>query len=398
MTDAIMLCFSGADETRLRLASLYWEVASDGTWQYSVKQIAEHFGISQTTIPKLAAEIAIAFSVNNPCTVCGNPLVANSRTDVAKIHSGTTTICADCREDQQLAEQTRKANQQKVLRERQTAIWLNETNRDSHFDYQNMGYLDAFYAFTLLLGSEFDEETGEIRLPAPQTFSPDEDELAKIIQRLYRLGVFLFGKKTPLDAFLPSEEEGTYRYYPSKISWRFALPLFSESYEELFRDLSEIVDEREGNEGFSEAVNEVWWQIGRSEAVRYLRLQLDQYNLSIEESDKLHEAIRYALTHFSIPSLRYLIYKRAKDTAAYAAQRNVHKKQAINSIPGGFIRMCDRALADGWVINPYVLRWDDEETLLTTTLFDRVLRTGVLGFKITTGASIRELASAANQA
>jgi hypothetical protein len=184
-----------------------------------------------------------------------------------------------------------------------------------------MSYLDAFYAFTLLLGSEFDEESGEIRLPAAQAFSPDENEMAKIIQRLYRLGVLVFGKKTSPDAFLPAEDENNYRYYPAKISWRFALPLFNDSYKNLFRELSDIVDMREEHEDFREAVSEVWWHIGQAEALRYLRLQLDQYSLPMEESDKLHEAIRYALTHFSIPSLRYLIYKRAKDTAAYAAQR-----------------------------------------------------------------------------
>jgi hypothetical protein len=104
-----------------------------------------------------------------------------------------------------------------------------------------------------------------------------------------------------------------------------------------------------------------------------------------------HLATRYCLQHFSIPKLRYLIWKVAKDTAAYAARRDVHRRQAMNSIPGSVIRVCDRALADQWEVHPYVLKWDEEEALITTMLFDRVLRTGVTGFKAMTGQSLFEL-------
>jgi hypothetical protein len=43
-----------------------------------------------------------------------------------------------------------------------------------------------------------------------------------------------------------------------------------------------------------------------------------------------------------------------------------------------------------WDVKPYVLRWNDEESLLITTLFDRVLRTGVAGFKSLSGRQIQE--------
>jgi hypothetical protein len=130
MTNAIMLSFSGNDATRLKIASLYWEVASDGTWQYPVKQIADHFGVPPSKIPTLSAEIAIAFSVQNPCRACKVPLGAVSRADFARISSRATTLCTHCKHEQQVAEQTKKAQEKKSLRERQSAIWLSETSRD----------------------------------------------------------------------------------------------------------------------------------------------------------------------------------------------------------------------------------------------------------------------------
>jgi hypothetical protein len=38
------------------------------------------------------------------------------------------------------------------------------------------------------------------------------------------------------------------------------------------------------------------------------------------------------------------------------------------------------------------LKWDEEEPLLTTTLFDRILGTGMAGFKVTTGETVKAMA------
>jgi hypothetical protein len=78
-----------------------------------------------------------------------------------------------------------------------------------------------------------------------------------------------------------------------------------------------------------------------------------------------------------------------KSAAAYSAQKDVHWRQAVNSIPGSLIRMCDRACANSWEIKPYVQKWDEEECLLTTVLFDRILGTGVTGFETMTGERLK---------
>jgi hypothetical protein len=385
MAIEMMLCFLKNDANSIQMAQLYWSTEVDGTWSYTVKQIADHFGFSSSQISKDTAEAATAFIIDNRCISCGDPQTAKSRSDFTKIVSGPFGVCLPCADIERKHKEAQIVLQRKSERERQNAIWLRETSHDPTFDYQTLGYLDAFYAFVILVISEFDEESGEIVLPEAETFSPDTNALRKVTERLHNQSVLQFGQKTPLDAFVINEDdERSFRYYPARVSWRFALPEFSESYDSLLSELSSIVDGRNEYQDYPTTISDLWWHIGQAEGKRYLDLQLDTYNLSIEEGDKLREAIRYSLLHFSIPQLRNLLWRVARDTAAYAARRDVHTRRAINSIPGNLIKMCDRALADRWEINPYVLKWDEDEALLTTMLFDRLLRTGVTGFRVMT--------------
>jgi hypothetical protein len=390
MANAIMLCFSSADVNRLKLASLYWETAPSGEWKYKVKQIAEHFGVPVYQVPTVANTVAEAFIVGNHCLTCGHLLTAKSRSDF--MSASPQRICQSCADRERRQEEEERTQLVKEERDRQNTIWLRETSKEIVFDYQSMCYLDAFYAFVLLVNSELNEMTGEIVLPKAGTFSPAPYALRRIIVQLHDKNILLFGKETPLDAFEVDENDvQSFKYNPGRVSWRFAFPRRSESFDRILGELSGVVDSREEHEDYATAIECLWWQIGHAEAKRHLDLQLHNYNLKIDEGNKLREAIRYALQHFSIPELRYLVWKLAKDTAAYAARRDVNRYQVLNSIPGNLIRLCDKALADQWVITPYVLKWDEEESLVTTTLFDRVLRIGVDGFRTITGKSLSDL-------
>ena len=387
-----MLCLSNADPENIELAGLYWCTDADGAWSYTVQRIASSFGIPASHLPKVVGETATAFLTDLRCSSCGNPHAAKTRSDFAKIVAAVPAMCLNCAEIDRQQIRERAAIAANGMRERRNAIWLSETTQSSSFDYSYLGYLDAVYAFVILVASEFDEETGEVRLPDPETFSPDSEYLNVVIQRLHQEEVLHFGEKTPLDAFEPGDTDGTFRYYPSRISWRFATPeSFNNSHESVFNVLSKIVDGGKTEYDYIPAICELWWHIGEAEGLRYLKNELDKYNIRIEEGDKLRDAIHYTLMRFSIPCLRYLMWKLAKDTAAYATRKDVHPRQAINSIPGALMRMCDRALADNWKISPWTLKWDEEESLLTTTLFDRILKSGVAGFKSITGEMIEAM-------
>jgi hypothetical protein len=178
---------------------------------------------------------------------------------------------------------------------------LQQTGKDSALDYFDLDYLNAIYAFSLFVGSVFDDVTGEILLPTDPPFAPADKILWTVLERLHDAGVLQFGKKTPLNAFDPGQDNSTFTYYFARVSWRFALPEFCESYSSLHSELADRIDTAQEEDDHLRAVTEIWWQIGRSEGFRYLNVELEKYSLSIDEGSKLSDAIDYALTKFSIP-------------------------------------------------------------------------------------------------
>jgi hypothetical protein len=230
------------------------------------------------------------------------------------------------------------------------------------------------------IGSEVSEETGEFRLPESPSFGPSKEDLWSTLSKLHDAEILEFGENTPLNAFDPGTDSSTFSYYYARVSWQFALPETTGSFSSLFREISEVVDLRDEDDSYHEVVSKIWWQIGFSDAQRHLDKELEKYGLSIQSGDKLREAFRYALSNFSIPQVRNLIWRVVKNAAAYSAQKGIYKQQAVNTIPNALIKLCDRALANSWIINPFIQKWDEEESVLTTVLFDRVLESGEVGF------------------
>jgi hypothetical protein len=91
--------------------------------------------------------------------------------------------------------------------------------------------------------------------------------------------------------------------------------------------------------------------------------------------------VLHALEHFSIPKVRREITNVVKNAAALSRHRDYVKRHALNTIPGTLINYVDRAVSEGWQVSPILHNWQNEEPILLTVLFNRVLRTGLPGFK-----------------
>jgi hypothetical protein len=102
---------------------------------------------------------------------------------------------------------------------------------------------------------------------------------------------------------------------------------------------------------------------------------------------KTDHALRYALQYFSIPQVRRAIKYVVKDAAAFS-MRGFNAHHSRNTIPLNLIRYVDRVLSNEWRLYPILKDWKHEEAVLTTMLFDRVLRTGQAGFMSLSGALV----------
>jgi len=147
-----------------------------------------------------------------------------------------------------------------------------------------------------------------------------------------------------------------------------------------------MLDAREDDPGYYEAVDELWWKLGYDDALQYLEQEVDNYRLpDVQVGPKTEGAIRHALENFSIPQCRREITNVVKNAAALSQHRDFARRHALNTIPGNLINYVDRAISEGWQISPLLRNWQNEEPVLTTVLFNRVLGTGLPGFKTFSG-------------
>ena len=146
--------------------------------------------------------------------------------------------------------------------------------------------------------------------------------------------------------------------------------------------LAEIIDSREDDSDYGSSVVELWRLVAYDDALRHLLNEVNVYRLpDVRVGPKTDQAIWHALEHLSIPQVRREITNVVKNAAALSQRRDFVSRHALNTIPGSLISYVDRARSEGWQITPKLRDWQNEEPVLLTVLFNRVLRTGLSGFK-----------------
>jgi hypothetical protein len=390
----LMLCFLRDVDSERELAEAYWELDSEGQWVYTVQKIAQGSGQPKHTVLKRVRRYATAYDLNDRCCECDIPRELTSRSDTAT-HAGFSSkyaehgigfVCADCRSAREREAELEEREKRRAEYARLRQLVRVYSDPEAFFDYSEIEYLDAIVAYGIMLHSHSAVENGLVGSPYELALC-DNSLLREMLGRLFNHSVLIFGQDTPLDAIDPSSDEQNLQYYPLKVNWQFARPLMGETFSDAFRQLGSVIDMRSAHPQYHGAVSELWWKLAVDDSLRYLEDELDKYRLSgLRVGNKMREALLYALNRFSIPRLRYLLYRIAKNTAALAQRHDFVKAHALNTIPGSLVRDCDRAIADNWNFKPYCLKWDEEEARLIPLLFDRILGTGREGFQSTTGA------------
>src|SRR5581483_3761335 len=269
-------------------------------------------------------------------------------------------VCVNCRSTRRQQQQADEQAEAQIEQQRLQRIIAKLSNEDVTCDYEDVDYFDAVAAYGIMSCSETAIVDGAVGNPYQLALCPTDSLLSKLLARLYNSKILIFPYDTSTDA-IDSEDPDGLSFYPLRVNWQFAPPAFEESFSRAFRQLNAVVDLRTEHPQYNDAVSELWWLLALDEIKRYLDEQLRQYRLPEPTlGPKLKEDLTYALNRFSIPQVRNLLYHVAKNTAALASRRDFTKLHALNTIPGGIIRYCDRALADKWNIKPYCLKWEEE--------------------------------------
>ena len=81
-----------------------------------------------------------------------------------------------------------------------------------------------------------------------------------------------------------------------------------------------------------------------------------------------------------------------KNAAALSQHRDYDRRRALNTIPGTLISYVDRAVGEGWAVSSLLRNWNEEPVLLTV-LFNRVIGSGLPGFKTLSGQHLKAASS-----
>jgi hypothetical protein len=383
----LMLCFRSDLTDGLQLALDYWNGSdTDQGWKWaeSVQAIADRYTLPKHQIVANCEISASAYDTSTRCVECGNPRGVSSRTDF-QANRNIDYRCSSCRtaalQRTQLAQAAREAS----IRSAQSQIIAEASDRDLSVDYESLAYSDAVIAYAIMLASDDACETGCFG-DAQQLHLCSSDSLSgRVLDRLLNSGVLGFRSNTPINAIVMTDGGG-WQYDPYKIQWRFAFDARGKTPIEVFSELGKRIQPDLADPNVIESSNELWWLLAMDDAALFLDEEVKHYRIpDYRRGPKTDEALRYALERFSIPQVRRQIKCCVEKAASFAMTRDVSSRHALNTIPGRLIGYVDRALSDGWTIHPFVRDWTNEEPRLMTLLFDRVLGTGSVGFRTTTG-------------
>jgi hypothetical protein len=389
-----VLSFLTADEAGIRLARDYWSGYDDGgkwTWAETVQSIADRSDIPKHLVPATVRRHARALHPNLRCSECSEPIEIECRSSWWA-HASGTFACSKCqtellrleKQKVQLEEQKHR-EQEFVLTAQQAAIVHRESSRNSAVDCGTIDYLDAVLLFAIMLASDSACEIGRFdgihnfHLCASNKLTGD------ILNRLLTARLLQLSPDTPPDALVLGKA-GAWSYYPQKVKWCVSPDANGDPYPKLFAKIGRLIDVREQHPQYEECVKDLWWLLGFDDALSFLDQEVATYRISnYRRGPKTEEAVRYALQRLPIPQVRRVIRNVVKNAAALSVRGDFSGRHAMNTIPGGVISYVDRASSEKWTIYPVLKTWNIEEPVLTTVLFDRVMDSGAIGFKGTTG-------------
>jgi hypothetical protein len=387
----LLLCFHTGSTEQVQLALDYWAGSvRDGEWVWSepVKEIAARNGLKNAPLLQVVRRAATAHDVSARC-ICqakcdGGPRMVSCRSDAWP--SSFEYVCDACSKFLRQQKEREEQERARVRVWKKRAFLASLVARATPFDYATIGYADAVAVYSMMLASERACESGRVEAEAFRLF-PSEAMNRSQLMDLFQKGILEVCDDSPLDC-IDVLDNGVFSYEVSRINWRFAGDARGLPYPEVFELVGAVIDQREAHAQFDEFVRDFWWRIAEDDALHFLATEARRFKFSeYRYGPKMHKAVRYALESYSIPQIRNLIRRSVGYAAQLSVARNYHGGPALAAVPALLISNVDRALSLNWTIYCVLPAWE-QEPLLVRVFFDRVLRTGVQGFREMCGARL----------
>lgn len=383
---SINLKFLTEDELIIEICTLYWSLDNEIKFKYSVTDLTKTYRLTKNQLSELVKQNCQAFTTKKQCLTCGDHYIFSNRTTFVQFeqankrlgeNSLTTWNCSRCEKEEK---QNRIEQEKKIAQQKRYIIQdVFSLEKRDYVDWQEITLENAVYFLALFrLGASEDltyiRSLGELS----KHLSPSDEFSHKIIKQLYQARLIYIHPASPISAFIFDGIDIS-EFYLHHVLW--ALPKSSSQSEpELISELEEIFRTKEWPDHWDNETGDLWRKIALEECLQYLKISLEDHGFVFSPGEKTTLVIKGALAHFSVSQIYNMIWRAAKDAAAYYVRERVSKQHAANTVVGAIQRYAERAKAEGWEVKPYGRDRRCPQSFVSEIFFNTVLQIGADGF------------------
>ncbi|MGJ9419806.1 hypothetical protein ACHAC9_18930 [Massilia sp. CMS3.1] len=226
----------------------YWAY-DDGAWQESLISLCRAFALTAESLEKQVSDNSVAYALKMRCKCCGMPEFAVTRAQYEQLARFTSRFARPChnvkcelkRDPLDLSKTLKSLNQRADIIEEKLQKLRNQLRP---FDYTSLSAVDAFYIYSILVGSIDDWYDSEI--PANNTLSaklaPTLLLTEQLYERLRSLSVIVPSVHSHLRSFNIAGGKGSQiTYDPLRVSWTLAVDEDGHDKDQLMALLRNII-------------------------------------------------------------------------------------------------------------------------------------------------------------
>ncbi|MGN6259022.1 MAG: hypothetical protein ACTHN3_14955 [Solirubrobacterales bacterium] len=359
-----------ADDSRLReIAELYWSQDEEGQFEHRVGEIADAFDLTESEVREAVNAAAVAESVALQCSGCGSPRTFVSRHDVARSTAWARTYLCDLCRSKEAEEQARE--QEEALSNKRKQIEEGYTVPEGPLvEVPRLG-LEEAVALHALIRLCADESLQAIRpiATSARLLAPGNGYIYELLKDLAGEGTIYVDPTSSLEAFVWGESGDPDRYYLDAVAWR--LPGPAGELKRVADELEAIFGTREWPKHWEDEAPHLQMLLAAHELSAYLVARYEEHHFQFSPAEKTWAVLDSMAAQLSIGQGYSLIWKAARDAAAFYVREGCEKRRATGWGIGALRRSFERAQAKGWTISNYNRPWSMEESEVTH-LFYRV--------------------------
>lgn len=380
MPSPVTLQLNTDNEDIVNLCKCYWEFDDEQGFVHKVSELSREYKIPSNQLTKLVAQYCDALSINDVCSECQKPYVFSSRSDFQQRNKRRWVWkCEECRRKEEKRREGERIEAQKqyrkIIQEAYGSAKRGPIN-PHQLSFENAIYLMSFIRLCATEDFSFATSLESVE----DRFSPTTDMDADIVKQLFQESLIFVHPNSPIDAF---EGEKAERFYIFKVLWNLPFGLTSENPKDFANDLEAIFRTKDWPNGWRESRLGLWKKVALNESMQYLDVALGEHGLSLNPGEKTLLVMNNLLEDYSVAQIYNMIWRAAKDAAAFLVRERVTKQHAANTVVGAIQRYGERAKAEKWDIKLYGRHWTCPQSIVSQVLFNVALRIGDDGFNKT---------------